>query len=511
PLTEDILGAATKWLGSNFDSRWGGFGLAPKFPQPMLLEFLLGEHLAGDPDALTMVTTTLDRMAAGGIHDQLGGGFHRYSTDERWLVPHFEKMLYDNAQLARVYLHAFQVTGRDRYREVTVSTLEYLLGEMRHPAGGFFSSQDADSEGEEGRFFVWSQADILAAAQAHGTAVAAYFGTEPQGNWDGTNVLWTPNELAVVAASHSVSLDELKRSVERTRSALIQTRSARVRPSTDDKVLAGWNGLVIIALAEAGRCLGNSDYISAATKACHFVLDQMRDESGKLARSWREGDRGGPAYLDDYALMASACLTLYQTNFEPVWLKAAGQLGHAILDHFADPRGGFFQTADDAEVLLLRPKELFDNAVPAGNSVAADVLLRLGRLCEDAKFERAGVSALRVVRDLMLKVPPAFGYALAALSFYVRPTREIAIIGDPDAAATRQMLRQIQIRYLPQMVVAAAPASDPESTALVPLLNGREKVDGMSTVFLCERYVCKLPITTPQDLSLALGPSPMPD
>ncbi len=347
----------------------------------MTLEFLLRCHLRGEEGALGMVRLTLDRMAAGGIFDQLGGGFHRYSTDGRWLVPHFEKMLYDNALLVRLYTHAWQLTGEDRYRVVARRTADYLLRELRHGDGGFFSSQDADSEGVEGRFFVWSFDELAGIA---GEPVARHLGATPEGNWEGTNVLWTPRPAP----------EGLEAELAAALPRLFEAREARVHPATDDKVLAAWNGLAISALAEAGRSFGEPRFLDAALAAAGFVLEALAGDGGRLLRSWRDGRKGGPGYLDDYACMAEACLTLYETTFELRWLREARRLAGDMVELFADPGGdGFYQTGRDAEQLVVRPRELFDNAVPAGSSVAAELLQRLGRLTGDQDTERAGRDA----------------------------------------------------------------------------------------------------------------------
>ncbi|HKE99647.1 MAG TPA: thioredoxin domain-containing protein [Actinomycetes bacterium] len=499
PLQEGLLRSALAALRRELDPDWGGFGQAPKFPQPMALEFALRRAARGDDGALALVTLTLDRMAAGGIHDQLGGGFHRYSTDRRWLVPHFEKMLYDNAQLARVYTHAWQVTRDERYRQVVAGTVAYLLRELRHPDGGFFSSADADSEGVEGRFFVWSHEELVRLA---GEPVAAWFGAVPEGNWEGANVLWTPRDAAAVAAEAGLSAAELARQVEAGRAALFEARERRPRPATDDKVLAAWNGLAVAALAEAGRVFGERAWVAAATDAAAFVLGTMRAPSGRLARAWRDGRRGGPGYLDDHALMAEACLTLYETTFELRWLEEAHRLAADLRRLFADPdQGGFFQTGTDAEALVVRPRELLDNAVPAGNSVAAEVLLRLALLTGDAGLEATGASALRLVAQAMERAPTLTGYALGALDLYLGGAREIAIVGDPAAAGTRALVEVVWERYLPAKVLAAAPAGDGPAAELAPLLRGRPAVDGRATAYVCERFACRRPVTTPADLA----------
>ena len=388
PLTDEITRTAFSRLHQAFDDERGGFGGAPKFPQPMTLEFVLRCAVRGWEPATKIVTTTLDRMAAGGIYDHLGGGFARYSTDASWHVPHFEKMLYDNAQLARLYTRAWQVTRDDRYRRVATETLEYLLREMQHAEGGFFSSQDADSEGVEGKFFVWSWDEL---EMLVGPAVAACLGATPEGNWEGTNVLWRPRAVADVAAEHGLSVDELTAEVEDARQMLFEVRERRVKPGTDDKVLTAWNALAIGAFAEAGRVFGEPSYVRAAARCAEFVLTHLRDERGRLLRSWRDGVAGRPGFADDYAVMASACLTLYETTFELRWFEEAVTLADELIRLFRDDeRGGFFQTGSDAEELVLRPKELYDNATPSGNSVAADVLLRLATV-----HGRRGVRARR--------------------------------------------------------------------------------------------------------------------
>ncbi|MDP9342803.1 MAG: thioredoxin domain-containing protein [Actinomycetota bacterium] len=499
PLSEDALRDPFAGLVRAFDRTWGGFGGAPKFPQPMTLEFLLRAHLRRYPGALEMVETTLDRMAAGGMYDQVGGGFHRYSVDGRWHVPHFEKMLYDNAQLARLYLHAWQVSGHDRYRLVATETLDYLLREMHHPEGGFFSSQDADSEGEEGKFFVWPYDQLQELA---GQAVAAYFGATPSGNWEGTNVLWTPLPLSAVAAEEGMDEDELARQVGQARAHLFDERSQRVRPATDDKVLAAWNALAIAALAEAGRALGEPRYLDAAVAAAEFVLTRLRRDDGRLLRAWRDGRAGGPAYADDHALMAEACLVLSESTLDLRWLAEARALAGDLIRLFHDPDGGgFFQTGSDAEQLVVRPKELFDNAVPAANSAAALVLQRLALVYGDAELERAAVSALRLVRDHLARAPTGFGYALSALDFYLAPTREVAIVGNAGAEDTRALASQVWERFLPHVVLAAG---GPGAGDGVPLLAGRTMLDGRAAAYVCERFACQRPVSEPAELAAQL-------
>jgi uncharacterized protein YyaL (SSP411 family) len=492
-LGDATLRQAFEGLRGAFDPTWGGFGQAPKFPQPMTLEFLLRCHLRGFDGALDMARLTLDRMATGGIFDQVGGGFHRYSTDGRWLVPHFEKMLYDNALLVRLYTHAWQLTGDDRYRRVAGRTADYLLRELRHADGGFFSSQDADSEGVEGRFFVWSFQELTGIA---GEPVARHLGATPEGNWEGSNVLWTPQPAG----------EELEAQVDAVLPRLFEAREARVHPATDDKVLAAWNGLAISALAEAGRSFGEPRYLDAAAAAASFVLEALTGGQGRLLRSWREGRAGGPGYLDDHACMAEACLTLYETTFDLRWLREARRLAGAMVELFADPGGdGFYQTGRDAEQLVVRPRELFDNAVPAGSSVAAEVLQRLGRLTGDQDWEQAGLAALRPVLGVLGRAPTGFGHALGAADFALARVREVAIVGQPGAADTDALLAEVWGTYQPNRVLAAAAPGDAAAQGEVPLLADRPALEGRATAYVCEHFVCQRPVTEPAELAAQLA------
>jgi uncharacterized protein len=499
---EATLRQAFDGLQRAFDPTWGGFGPAPKFPQPMTLEFLLRCHLRGFEGALDMAELTLNRMASGGIFDQLGGGFHRYSTDGRWLVPHFEKMLYDNAQLVRLYTHAWQLTGFSRYRRIASRTADYLLRELRHPAGGFFSSQDADSEGVEGRFFVWSYDELVAVG---GEPVARWLAATPQGNWEHTNVLWTPYSAEAVAKEAGLSVEDFEREILAARPRLFDAREGRVHPATDDKVLAAWNGLAITALAEAGRTFRERRYLDAAVAAAEFVLGELRDDRGRLLRSWRDGRRGGPGYLDDHACMADACLTLYETTFDLRWLRQAKRLAEATVELFADPGGGFYQTGADAEELVVRPRELFDNAVPSGSSVAADVLQRLGRLTGNEDWERVGLAAVQPVLGVLARAPTGFGHALGAIDFALARVREVAVVGQPGADDTSALLAQVWRTYQPNRVVASAAPDDAAAQREVPLLAERTARGGRATAYVCEHFVCQQPVTEPGELAAQLA------
>jgi uncharacterized protein len=489
PLTDEITSQALAELGRSFDVTWGGFGSAPKFPQPMTLGFLLRMALRGAPDAAQMMTTTLDRMTAGGMYDQLGGGFARYSTDAAWHVPHFEKMLYDNAQLAQLYTRAWLFTRHERYRTVAVETLGYLVREMRHPDGGFFSSQDADSEGVEGKFFTWSWDELV---RLIGDDRARAFGAAPQGNWEGTNVLRRPGG----PESDRDDLADARR-------ALFEARERRVRPATDDKVLTAWNAMAIQAFAEAGAAFRNDAFTHASVTAADFLVSNLRRSDGRLLRSWRGGIAGGPGYADDHALLASALLTLYASTGDLRWFLEARRLVDDLLRLFADrERGGFFQTGSDVDPLVIRPKELYDNAVPSGNSSAADVLQRMALLTGDGELEASGISALRLVRDVLGRAPTGFGHALSALDLSLGPSREVAIVGSMQEPATRALVDEVlAARFLPNTVLAIGGPDDDEAARAVALLRDRSQVDGRPTAYVCQRFACRLPVTTAEELA----------
>jgi uncharacterized protein YyaL (SSP411 family) len=505
PLTADVTRAALGSLRSAFDGRWGGFGGAPKFPQPMTLEFVLRQALRDVPDALEMVTITLDRMAEGGIFDQVGGGFARYSTDGAWHVPHFEKMLYDNAQLLQLFTRTWQVTGDDRLRRIATRTADSMIREMRQAEGGFSSSQDADSEGVEGKFFTWTWDELV---ELVGEPVARCFGATPEGNWpgEGTNVLWRP--VAVGAVARELGVDEvtLERDAEAAETHLFEARERRIRPGIDDKVLTAWNALAIRAFAEAGEAFDEPRYLEVATSCAEFVSAELRNEAGRLSRTWRRGVRGGPGFCDDHALLASACLTLYEITGDLRWFQEARTLADELLRLFIDDeRGGFFQTGSDVAEIVVRPKDLYDNAVPSGNSAAAEALLRLSMLTGEARYEDAALSALGIVRDAMSRAPTGFGHALCALDLWLGPSHEVAIVGDPDDARTRALTDVIRGPYRPSIVLARSAPGDRASADAVALLKDRGTVDGRPTAYVCEHLVCRLPVTTPEELAELLS------
>ena len=458
PLTESLLGDAARNLRATFDPVNGGFGGAPKFPPSSVLEFLLRMHLRGDDEALPPVVKTLDAMAAGGMYDLVGGGFHRYSVDAQWLVPHFEKMLYDNALLAANYLHGWVVTGNERYRTVVEETLDYVLRELSLPEGGFASSQDADTDGVEGLTFTW---------------------TADEG---------VPEELLrPFEHGRSVIRGELDFEL---RARLFEERERRPKPARDDKVVASWNGLLLAALAEAARRLDRDDWREAAVRLAEFVLGPLSDGDGRIYRTWREGRAGAPGFLPDYADVANGLLELHVATGEVRWLEEASRLARLAVELFADEeRGGFFLSA--GEELVARRKDLEDQPTPSGNAMLAWVLLRLARIYGDDELERRAVSVFRLVRTAAARVPLAFGWALSALDLHFSPRRELAIVGPVDSEVAKAALAPFD----PTVVVAVGPAEG------VPLLEGKELVGGRPAVYICENFACRRPVTEPTEIA----------
>ena len=495
-LTAESLDQAMRTLWHGFDGRNGGWGTAPKFPQPMVLEFLLQQHhRSGDALALDMAEKTMQAMAQGGMYDQLGGGFHRYSVDANWLVPHFEKMLYDNGQLARLYLHAYQLTGKQFYRRITTKTLDYVLREMTHVQGGFFSTQDADSEGTEGQFFVWNADEFRAAVPKHTDMVMAAYGVTESGNFEGANVLSFKLSEEDLGTHFGMPEADVETILSGAREALWAWREERVRPALDDKIITAWNGLMLAAMAEAARVLDRTDYRRAAIRNAEFMLETLRGRDGRLLRTWRAGCGAKlNAYLSDYACLAEGLLQLYQTTFDQRWYLAAHELAETILTHFSSlEEAGFFDTSGDHETLVVRPKTLQDNATPSGNAMATCVLLKLGAYTSERKFARPAEDALRTMQNLAGRNPAGFGQWLQAISFAVSSAKEIAIIGAHKASDTRALLAAAQHPYRPHQVVACSDA--PGDDALIPLLSARTKRDNKATAYICQGFECQLPVT----------------
>jgi uncharacterized protein len=505
-LTDEILLAAFQGVSEQFDERGGGTTGAPKFPQPMIWDSVLRFwKRTGNPRALDMVEHTLTRMARGGMYDQIGGGFHRYSVDAHWLVPHFEKMLYDNAQLARLYVHAWQATGNVEFRRVAEETLDYLVREMRHPEGGFFSAQDADSEGVEGKFFVWSPDEIREALGDEATArgALAYWGVDAGPNFEGKSILHVPRPPAEVSERLGISGEALAAAIARARAGLYRAREARVHPGLDDKVLAAWNGLALTAFAEAGRALGRADYLRVAVESAEFLTGKMLRE-GRLRRSWKNGEARILAYLEDHALVGTGLLATYEATFDRRWLEAARALADAALDLFWDASAEtFFDTGNDQEALVVRPRSLFDNAVPSGTAVAIELLLRLAVHTGAETYERQALRALRPMADVMSRYPTGFGRYLGALDFHLGPATEVALVWPTGGGPEGALLDTVWARYLPNRVLAGM-ADGARDAAGLPLLEGKRASGGAATAYVCRKYVCQAPTTEPGALARQL-------
>jgi uncharacterized protein len=468
----ELLEASLATLRDAADPERGGFGGAPKFPPASALELLLARG------ETAIVERTLDAMMAGGIYDQLGGGFSRYSVDAAWLVPHFEKMLYDNALLARAYLHGYQALGHERYRWVCEETIEWALREMRGPEGGFYAALDADSEGEEGRFYVWTAEQVGELLGEGADEAIAFYGVTEAGNFEGRNVL---HRAAGAAAPAPAGLEAARR-------ALLAARAERARPGLDDKRLASWNGLMMAALAEAGAALGRDDYLDAARRCAEFVLSDLRDDEGRLLRTYKDGDGRLNGYLEDHAFLLEALLTLYEATFEPRWFEAAQALADTTIARFGDPeRGGFFSTSDDHEQLIARRKEIGDHPIPSGNSAMALGLLRLAALNGDRAYESQADAVLRLFAKAAPRQPDAFAHLLRALDFHLAPTKEVALIGGD----LTELAGIVRAGYRPHQVLAGGP----EGSTTPPLLKDRPAIESKPTAYVCERFTCKAPTT----------------
>ena len=497
----DTLDRALAGLQTRFDSLNGSWGGAPKFPQPMTLDFLLARIATGDTRARTMVRYTLDRMADGGIHDQLGGGFHRYATDPIWLVPHFEQMLYDNAQLARTYLRAWSVLGIERYRQVAEGVLDYLLRELRRPDGTFAASQDADTNGVEGATFTWTAAEIDEVLGEDAALFRATYGARDEGNWEGRTIL---SRIQPAAGDDEVIDPAREALLADARARLLARRGDRPQPARDDKSIAAWNGLAIGALADAARLLPEpaaSRYRAAATAAAAAILDGLLRPDGRLGRSWKDGRATGAGVLDDYADLAEGLLALYEATFDERWFRAALTLADVIIERFVDPAGGFFDTADDHETLVTRPKDPQDNATPAGGSMATRVLLRLAALTGDDRYRATAEQALSSVGSFLERYPTGFANWLTAAQLLVSGIVEIAIVGDPAHPATTALRDVARAGGRSDRVVALA--ADP-AASVVPLLADRIAIGGRPTAYVCRGFTCRLPVTDPAGLAAQL-------
>ncbi|MHC4110919.1 MAG: thioredoxin domain-containing protein [Planctomycetota bacterium] len=498
-LSPDILKKAYSYLKQNFDSTHGGFGDAPKFPQPSYLSMLLRYwHRTKDSEALTMVETSLDAMAKGGIYDHLGGGFHRYSTDSRWLVPHFEKMLYDQALISNIYVQAYQATDKEDYAKIARDIFDYVLRDMTDPGGGFYSAEDADSEGKEGLFYVWELKEIAKIlGKKNARIFNEYYGVTKNGNFEeGRSILNIKISVEELAKQFKQNPKAIESVLTQLRSKLLEHRSKRIRPHLDDKVIAGWNGLMISALADGGAALGEKKYISAAEKAAAFVLTTLRHDD-RLMRYYRDGKVIQPGFLDDYAFMIMALLDLYEATFDARRLAEAKELAEQMMELFGDQNaGGFYLTGSDTERLIVRTKPGYDGAVPSGNSVAALVLLKLGLLTSDKRFTEGAEEVLNAFSSQLRESPASLSEMLSALDFSVGPTREIVIAADAHQSDTKEMLRFIQNKFLPNTVLLFHETGKAGEAIekIAPFVKWQTAINGKATAYVCQNYVCKQPV-----------------
>lgn len=524
PRRDELLTGAVDTLANAFDGRQGGFGGAPKFPQAMTLEFLLRVHGRGDARALPMLALTLRKMGRGGMYDQLGGGFHRYSTDDRWLVPHFEKMLYDNALLARLYVEAYQVTGEAEYRRVAEETLAYLAREMRHREGGFFSTEDADSlpmpgatHAEEGAFYVWTPAQVREHLGEDAALFCQLYDVSRQGNFATQNILHLPRDPAQVARVTGVAPERLAQVAERGRARLFAARARRPRPFRDEKIIAAWNGMVLRAFAVAAVALDGQpsdplasepgpSYLALAQGCANFVLSHLRRSDGRLLRSWKDGRLGPLGFLEDYAQMADGLLALYAADGESRWLRESVALADDMIELFWDETiGGFYDAAHDQQALVTRPRDVGDNATPSGNSVAAELLQRLAALTGDERYRSCARQVIAGQVGMLARFPAGFGRMLCAAELADADIKEVALVGEPGAPDTEALLAVVRRAYQPHLVLAQLRPGDSASAALTPLLQNRVQIDGRATAYVCQNFACQLPVTEPAALAEQLA------
>jgi uncharacterized protein len=498
-ISAETLDRVIDELAETYDDTHGGFGSAPKFPPHQMLGVLLRHHRrTGDPRSLLMARGTLDAMKNGGIYDQIGGGFARYSTDERWLVPHFEKMLYDNAQLASVYLEAFQLTGEAEYRRIAIETLDYIVREMQSPEGGYYSATDADSEGEEGKFFVFTTDQIVEIlGTEEGDVFNLYYDVTLHGNWEGTSVLNVPRPAHDVAYELGISEAELAKRLAKSRALVYEARKQRVPPLLDDKVLTAWNGLMISAMAEGHRVLRDERYLDSALRAARFVLERLRTADGALLRTYRAGKAHLAAYLEDYAFFSDALITLYETSGKLEFLNTALELGERIVRDFGDEAGGFYQTAIGHESLIARTREGHDGAIPSANSIAARALVRLARHFDRPELEKRAVDALVAHGAFLGRAPRAFPSALSVSDWLLEGPVEIAVVGPRGREDTEALQRAIAATFLPNRVLSPVDPADSERSLL-----GRDKGlhEGRAAAYVCRNFACEAPVTEPSAL-----------
>jgi len=497
-LTPDHLESIAKAMQGAYYWGTGGWGDAPKFPQPMALEFLLHYSVSNkQTEYLKLIEHCLKVMARGGMYDVVGGGFSRYSTDDHWRVPHFEKMLYDNAQLVRAYLHAWQVTHDPFYKRIVEETLAFIENEMTHPQGGFYSSLDADSEGEEGKFYVWTLDEIREVLKEESDFFEAAYGVTAKGNWEGKTVPQRAMDDTSLAARFKLDPETVPTKLALSHSKLYAARANRIRPGTDDKVLTSWNGLMLAAIAESARVLADvspqaSNYLNLATRNAEFLITNLRPD-GKLRRSWRDGKTTHEVFLEDYAALILGLLELYQTDFNAQWFAAAKELADEMIEKFSDPNGGFFDTPNDGENLLFRPKDVQDNATPSGNALACEALLKLAAYTDDGKYRDIAEKAFGLVTKFVMQYPLGFGRWLTAANLATGKMKQVAAVGEAGDPDFQRLIKAIRAEYRPGMVVAASSVSEKYNPPA--LLHDRPKMNGKATVYVCEGFVCKQPTT----------------
>jgi uncharacterized protein YyaL (SSP411 family) len=510
-LTREHYDAIAASITDSYDWEYGGWGAAPKFPQAMTIEFMLAHSVTNkQPEHLKLIQHCLRAMSRGGMYDVVGGGFSRYSTDNFWRTPHFEKMLYDNALLVRAYLHAWQVTHEPDYKRIVEETLEFVMREMTHPQGGFYSSLDADSEHEEGKFYVWTLEEIREQLLENSVFFEAAYGITARGNWEGKTILQRAMDDASLAARFKLDLESVPAKLRESHLKLLSARSSRIRPGTDDKILSAWNGLMLAAVAEAARVLspleaegdreGTPLHI-LATRNAEFLLNEMRP-NGQLRRSWREGKTTDEVFLEDYAALILGLLELYQTDFNVKWFKSARELADEMIEKFSDAQGGFFDTPRDGETLLIRPKDIQDNATPSGNALACEALLKLAAFTGNGKYRDLAEEALRLVGAYTLRAPTGFARWLSAGESALGHPNQIVVMGDAGEENFERMIQIVRAEYRPGAIISASPYPPPKDAP--ELLNDRVLINGMATAYVCEGFVCRQPAANADALAKQL-------
>ncbi len=495
-LTQETLKHAYEQLMGNYDHIYGGFGTSPKFPTPHNYTFLLRWwKRSNDPTALEIVEKTLDRMGRGGIYDQLGGGFHRYSTDEYWLVPHFEKMLYDQALLAIAYTEAYQATGKPVFADIVKDIFAYILRDMTSPEGGFYSAEDADSEGVEGKFYVWTPDEIIKIlGEKDGKIFCDFYDVSKEGNFEEKNILHVDKEINAFARLEGIKLEDLREMLSKARAKLFTVREKRIRPYKDDKILTSWNGLMIAALAKGAQALNEPKYAQAAMRAADFILSTLRLKDGSLLKRYRLGEAAIQGHLDDYAYFVWGLIDLYEATFEVKYLKIALELNKLMIDDFKDEkRGGFFFSGKRNEQLIAQTKEIYDGATPSGNSVALMNILRLSRMTGNLDLTNISGQIMRTFAETVNNYPSGYTQFLCALDFALGPTKEIVIAGEPGSDDTKQILKEIRRRFLPGKVVILHPENDKSIEEIIGFVKEQKTIDGKATAYICENYACKAP------------------